>query len=118
MTEPISVGGAAWGGPKALVLIAQFAGVLAGLSEHERMKWWRALIALAVGYSATFYLTPLALHFLTIPAFLEAPIGWVLGLVSVRFIPPFLDWVGRAASDPIAVIFRRETPPAQQPSKD
>lgn len=75
-------------------LLAGFLGALASLIwDQEKMSWQRAIGIVLMGSVAAGYLTPIIVHYVGIPDFLENSVSFLVGLMVMRISDKSLDFI-------------------------
>lgn len=103
MPEPIATAAVATAkvaGIELALLVAGFAGAVVSLSYVKELKKSQAVMALLTGALCAAYLTPAAMHYLSIPETLEYGAGFLLGVVSMHLIPLILAVAERYRNRP------------------
>lgn len=76
-----------WLGLNKLAGVAGFLGALVSLRwiREAELSAWQLCITLVGGWQASVYLTPLVMHYLSLPAKYEGGFAFVLGMFSMNF---------------------------------
>jgi hypothetical protein len=103
MPEPIATAAAATAkvaGVELTLLVAGFAGSVVTLSYIRELKKSQAVMAVLTGALCAAYLTPVAMHYLSIPEELKYGAGFLIGVVSMHLIPLILAVAERYRNKP------------------
>ena len=100
MTMPIAPPSAqiAVAGISYAVLIGAFIGSAASLSYAKEMTKRQAMTAFLVGGAVACAATPIAMHYLNVPAELAGAIAFFWGLGAMRAVPVFFSLIDRVRS--------------------
>lgn len=103
MPEPIATAAAATAkvaGVELALLVAGFAGSVVTLSYIRELKKSQAVMAVLTGAFSAGYLTPIVMHYLSLPDELKYGAGFLIGLVSMHLIPLILAVAERYRNKP------------------
>lgn len=82
-------------GIKYSVLVLGFLGAAVSLSYAKELTRTQALTAITGGTVVSVMATPLALHYLGLPAELDRAVAFFAGLAAMRLVPVFFSLIDR-----------------------
>jgi len=91
-------------GVKHSALLAGFVGSLVALTFLRELTRLQMLAALGTGLATSTYLTPLVMHYFTIPSDMNDGVAFLLGVVAMNIIPAVIVISESIKNDSLAIV--------------